>query len=549
MWAHRDVGHMATGKTLMRVSDSYIWPGMRAEVRTVLLQCPVCQVHSEKRDHVPMGEMPVATYPMQLIGMDLIELTKSKEGFKYALTIVDHCTGWAEVYPLYNKTNESVWAAWTDYYLPRHGVPEVIITDNGQEFCARVWEDYLKQLGVEHRHTTPVHPQSNGKTERFNRTFKQLLARAVNNQPTVWPTKIGACLTAYRNAVSNTTGYSPFYLMYGRQARLPMSRTLKQGGGQEFGNRLDDLSTALQVASKLTLHSRLHNRQRLQQKANAGDIQVGDTVVLKADPRLKLTSRWDPQWQVTKVSGLALHVRNQLSGVCKVVIREKVKLVDPELVWDEVNVRPKRDRKRKPIFHETENHSDPGAPGAQKDAAQQTLVPQRVVAKRQAAQRSEVPDPSDQKRQRGPDVTSAPSANTQTEAPAFNEIGTQAHRPPDTQHDTQGTHSMRLRDCPSRKRRLVPSLESQKRARTEAICCVERFCSAVQSPTRCGQCKGLGHLQRDCPSTQTPRQRQIIVASGPIYNGAYLGSPTGRTWEKRKWVSVSEDGDSQQHVC
>jgi transposase InsO family protein len=478
MRAHHDVGHMATGKTLARISDSYIWPGMRGDVKTTLLKCTVCQAHSERKEHVPMGEMPIATYPNQVIGMDLIELPRSPEGLKYALTIIDHCSGWAEVYPLPNKTNESVWSAWTNYYLPAHSVPEVIITDRGQEFCAGPWEEYLSQLGVEHRKTTPMHPQSNGRTERFNKTFKQLLEKAVNNQPTQWPGKIGACLTAYRHAVSNTTGYSPFYLMYGRHGRLPMTKTLKQGGGSKFGNRLDDLSTALQVASEMTKNSRIYNRERLRQKANANHIEVGDIVVLKADPRVKLTSRWDPQWQVTRVNGLAIYVRNQLSGVCKVVNREKVKLVDPELVWDEINPRPKRDqRKRRPIFHNTKdqlNQDDPDFTVIhQKDVAQQTLVQQRKITKRHAVPDSAVGDTGGPKRSKALEQTT--SADFKTGGKPSNEIGTQAHNPPDTNEYSQSTHHMRLRDCPSRKRHLIPSPEIQKRARLEAICLVTDF--------------------------------------------------------------------------
>lgn len=490
MRAHKDVGHMATGKTLSRLTDGYIWPGMKKDVQLALQKCPVCQVHSEKREHVPMGEMPIASYPMQVIGMDLIELARSKEGYKYALTVIDHCTGWAEVYPLLNKTNESVWIAWSNQFLPRHGVPEVMITDNGQEFCAREWVGYLKQLGVDHRRTTPIHPQSNGKTERFNRTFKQLLQKAVNNQPSTWPDKVGACLTAYRNATSDTTGYTPFYLLYGRQARLPMSKSLGRQKGREFGNRLDDLSTALQTAGQMTLASRNHNRLRLQQKANAGHVEVGDTVVLKADPRLKLTSRWDPQWQVTKISGLALHIRNQLSGVCKVVNREKVKVVDPEMAWDEVNPRPKRDRKRRPAFYggnptDATNVSDqplihsgnqPEQQATLKDTAQQTLVPPRVLAKRSVNRGSGDLDPSVEKRKKISEPDPQRCARTQTEAPIPADVGTQADRPPVAQEGHHNTHPMRLRDLPSRKRSSAPTEEGQKRARVEAVCLVTKLC-------------------------------------------------------------------------
>ena len=172
--AHKEVGHMSLAKTLDRLREAYVWPGMRKDITQEIDKCPTCQVHQRQVDKVPMGEMPLAAYPMQIIGADLLgPFVPSRRNNKYILTIIDHCTGWAEAFPLPNKSNESVWNAWCNYFLPRHSVPEVMITDRGQEFCAKVWIDYLEKLGVEHRRTSPVHPQYNGRVERFNRTLKR----------------------------------------------------------------------------------------------------------------------------------------------------------------------------------------------------------------------------------------------------------------------------------------------------------------------------------------------------------------------------------------
>ena len=69
---------------------------------------------------------------------------------------------------------------------------------------------------------------------------------------------------------------------------------------QSFRNRLDDISSALQTARHATADSRKYNRQRLAKRADAKDIHIGDTVLLKAEERLTLTSRWDPQWEVVR---------------------------------------------------------------------------------------------------------------------------------------------------------------------------------------------------------------------------------------------------------
>ena len=345
--AHKEVGHMAVWKTLERLSEAYVWQGIRRDVRNRLKQCPVCLRHGRRKDHVPMGEMPLATNPMQIIGMDLIgPFAESPAGNRYVFTLIDHCTGWAEAFPLKDKSNKSVWDAFTNLFLPRHGVPEVIISDNGGEFTAIDWERYLQQIGVDHRHTTPVHPQSNGRTERFNRTLKSMLEKLVNNNTANWEDRLGEALLAYRTSVSTIHGHTPFHLMYGRRSRIPLTKALAGNGCNPFGNRLDDLSTALKITRQLTEESRHYNRERLAKKANACEIAVGDSIIVKAEERLTLTSRWDPHWEVTRVRGPVLWIRQQQSGRTRVVNREKVKLVDPTVSWDESRPRPLRVQRR-----------------------------------------------------------------------------------------------------------------------------------------------------------------------------------------------------------
>ena len=176
--------------------------------------------------------MPIANYPMQIIGMDLIgPFVTSPGGNKYVLTIIDHCTGWAEAYPIPDKTNRSVWTAFANQFLPRFGTPEILVSDNGQDFCATAWIRYLKDLGIEHHRTTPVHPQSNGKTERFNRTFNEMLAKFINNETYTWQDRFSDVLAAYQISVTSVTGFSPYFFLYGRRSRMPLTKTLRISSG------------------------------------------------------------------------------------------------------------------------------------------------------------------------------------------------------------------------------------------------------------------------------------------------------------------------------
>ena len=136
----------------------------------------------------------------------------------------------------------------------------------------------------------------------------------MNNYTPDLEDRLGDCLAAYRVSVSDVTGHTPFFLLYGRRVRTLLTRLLQPRTANHFGNRLDDLSSALQTARHATADSRKYNRQRLANRADARDIHVGDTVLLKAEERLTLTSRWDPQWGVVPVRGPVLWLRQQQSG-------------------------------------------------------------------------------------------------------------------------------------------------------------------------------------------------------------------------------------------
>ena len=100
---------------------------------------------------------------MQLIAADLVgPLVKTPHNNQYILTVMDHCSGWAEAFPIPNKTSYCVWRQLALAYFSRHGYPDVLLTDQGLEFNAKEFTTYLEGVGVEHRRTSPYNPQTNG---------------------------------------------------------------------------------------------------------------------------------------------------------------------------------------------------------------------------------------------------------------------------------------------------------------------------------------------------------------------------------------------------
>ena len=102
--AHIEVGHSAAHRTLCRIREAYVWPGMRRGVFVFVAKCATCIVHSRKRDRVVMGEGPSPPLPYQVIALDLFgPMVRDKCDNKCALMIIDHCSNWVEGYPLCNR--------------------------------------------------------------------------------------------------------------------------------------------------------------------------------------------------------------------------------------------------------------------------------------------------------------------------------------------------------------------------------------------------------------------------------------------------------------
>ena len=325
----------------------------------------------------PVG-MPTATYPGEIVGMDLVgPLAKSVEGNMYLLTLMDHATGWAEAYPISNRTGEAVVQKLCRDYIPRHGVPTIMIHDNGTEFTNSTVQDYLCKLGVEVRRTTPYHPQTNGKLERWHRSLKDILRKLVNNNISAWEEHLGSALLAYRQSVSETTGYSPFYLLYGRRARYPTNRAPE--ATTVLGQWLERMGDALHEACINTQKSKERYIKDATKHANAVPIKVGDRVLPRAYERAPFDSKWDTPKEITRIRGNVVWCKS-ITGVgkTKVYNRDKLQLVLSEGDW--ISVKPRVTRYYRTRPQQLITKSVPPQTDTQTKQDQVTPLPASVVA-------------------------------------------------------------------------------------------------------------------------------------------------------------------------
>lgn len=222
------------------------------------------------------------------VGIDLIELPQSRNGNRYCITLTDYFSKWPEAEAIPTKEARHV-ATFLYKMILRHGCPTEIVSDQGREFCNQL-VDLLEELtGFKHRITSAYHPQSNGLDERLNQTLKSKLRLLVNEHMDDWDELIDNVLFAYRSSRQASTKCTPFLLMYGREARLPID--LRRAETEIDDN--DDFD--LKVKHMLELRAKMHSnalaniskaqeqqKKQFDAKHNTNtSLKVGDKVLLK----------------------------------------------------------------------------------------------------------------------------------------------------------------------------------------------------------------------------------------------------------------------------
>lgn len=334
---HQQTGHAGIWKTMRAIQECYVWPGMKKDVTQHLRSCAVCQIHKPTPQHVAHGRMPDPRYPHQIVSMYLTgPLTRSERGHAYLFTLIDHLTGWADAYPISNKKGETIADILHRDYFPRYGAPEILISDNGTEFVNSSVAALCKACDVERRMTTPYHPQSNGKIERFHRTLKGIIERLMTKTRANWESQLGPALSAYRNTVSSATGYTPFQALYGRQVRIPTSVAVQNAtpGEPLADDRVAALARIWQGARTMLRQECETNENLQNRKALSEPLHTGDAViVLYPGMHPSFQPRWDARWEIIHAKDPVYWIRHLPSGREKVIHREKLRRVPSDIDW------------------------------------------------------------------------------------------------------------------------------------------------------------------------------------------------------------------------
>ena len=294
---HDDCGHQGVEKTLSLIQRRFFWPGMTVDVADWVENCGRC-VRFKSRPHLAPLVGIHTSEPMELVTTDFLKVDESSGGTKYILVITDHFTRFAQAVPTRNMSARTTAEALLGFFK-NFGLPRRLHSDQGANFESKVIRELCLLLGVSKSRTTPYHPMGNGACERMNQTLIRMLGTLPDSKKKSWPKHLGMLVLAYNSTPHDATGFSPYFLMFGREARLPIDNQLPRERPlqtvEDVKEALDAAWISAQANSKAAKEK---SKQYYDRKVKGACLEPGDRVLVRRcafDGPHKLKDRWSQE--------------------------------------------------------------------------------------------------------------------------------------------------------------------------------------------------------------------------------------------------------------
>lgn len=299
------MGHQGVDRTLSLIRDRFFWPQMRDEIEHYVTRVCAClkQKKPSREIRAPLTNI-VTTHPFELVSIDFLHLDKCKGGYEYILVVIDHFTRFVQVYATKSKSAKTVANCLFNDYALKFGFPERIHHDQGGEFDNRLIAQLKKNCGVMSSRTSPYYPQGIGQVERFNKTLLQMLKTLTEREKRNWKDSLNKLTFAYNCTRCDVTGFSPFYLLYGRSPRLPvdtlfdLSENKGTASHQEYMQRWkEQMKEAYEIAREGVRKSGERSKKNYDKRLRSTMLTPGDRVLVRnLTPRGgtgKLRNHWE----------------------------------------------------------------------------------------------------------------------------------------------------------------------------------------------------------------------------------------------------------------
>lgn len=258
---------------------------MAKDTRLYVQTCEDCQ-RNKPSQQLPLGllqPLPIPDQPWETVTMDFVgPLPKTARGFDSITVFVDKLT--KQVHFVASHTTDSapqVARIFFDHVFHLHGMPTTIVSDRDTKFTSHFWKELSQLMDVHLAISTAFHPQTDGQTERTNRTLIAMLRNFIDQCQTNWDLLLAAAKFAINNATNTSTGATPFFLNSGHHPHVPLSLLTPAPGPNPAANDFVQTQSDALILAKESLAT-AQERQAANADTSRQDhsFQVGDQVLL-----------------------------------------------------------------------------------------------------------------------------------------------------------------------------------------------------------------------------------------------------------------------------
>jgi hypothetical protein len=286
LFDHHDAptaGHQGFDRTYERLHRHYYWPNMHMDIKNYVTTCDICQKNKASTQS-PQGLLEPAPIPKrkwEQVSLDLITgLPTTPRHHNAILVVVDSLSKRAHFIATNQKvTGRGIAQLFLDHIFKHHGLPKVIISDRDPRFTGHFWRSLHGLLGIKLAMSTSNHPQTDGQTERTNRTLEQILRSYTNLEQSDWDLKLTLAEFAYNDSQQASTHLTPFQIDTGQHPHRPgaIQTPTNTPEANDYAQTIQNLTN---IAQDNIQRAQAYQAEYANQSRRIETFKVGDQVLL-----------------------------------------------------------------------------------------------------------------------------------------------------------------------------------------------------------------------------------------------------------------------------
>ena len=273
-------GHQGLVKTKKLLRTKIWFPGIDERTENIIKHCLACQATGPAARPEPLKMTKLPPAPWHTVNIDFLGPLPTGE---YLLVVIDAYSRFPEV-EIVTSTSAKSTIPKLEGIFARHGIPEILISDNGPPFSSSEIQEFMRETGPVHRRITPLWPQANAQAETFMKPLTKAIRSAVIDKRN-WRKELNRFLLSYRATPHSTTQFSPAQLLFNRSINTKLPQLTTENTSETHQHL---------VHRDFIEKGKMKENTDRAQRAKASGIDIGDTVLVKQPKQNKLSTNFNP---------------------------------------------------------------------------------------------------------------------------------------------------------------------------------------------------------------------------------------------------------------